>query len=127
MSSFGKTRHRQAKATRLANLNILRKTALALLRAAPGPRLSGKKKMTGPKRRFAAAMNPDYMFTDRSKSKRGSPVSPDVSHPIPRPKQAQQVVLRALLEDRAMARRHRTRHAGKMYHHKPHLVPNVFR
>jgi hypothetical protein len=27
------------------------------------PRPSGKKKMTGPKRRFTAAMNPDYMST----------------------------------------------------------------
>ena len=38
------------------NLNILRKTALPLLRAAPNPRPTGKK-------RFTAAMNPDYMFT----------------------------------------------------------------
>jgi hypothetical protein len=43
------------------NLNILRKTAPALLRAAPDPRPSGKKKMTGPKRRFATSINPDYM------------------------------------------------------------------
>jgi hypothetical protein len=27
------------------------------------PRPSGKKKMTGPQRRFTATMNPDYMFT----------------------------------------------------------------
>jgi hypothetical protein len=40
------------------NLNILRKIALALLRGAPDLRLSGKKrKMTGSKRRFTAAMN----------------------------------------------------------------------
>jgi hypothetical protein len=45
------------------NLNILQKIALALLRAAPDPRPSGKKKMTGPKRRFAASMNPEYMAT----------------------------------------------------------------
>jgi predicted transposase YbfD/YdcC len=46
------------------NLDILRKTALGLLRAAPDPRPSGKKrKMTGPKRRFTAAMNPGYMLT----------------------------------------------------------------
>ena len=45
------------------NLNILRKTALSLLRAAPNPRPMGKKRMTGPKKRFTAAMNPDYMFT----------------------------------------------------------------
>jgi predicted transposase YbfD/YdcC len=46
------------------NLNIMRKIALALLRAAPDPRPSGKKrKMTGPKRRFTAAMNPGYMLT----------------------------------------------------------------
>jgi predicted transposase YbfD/YdcC len=44
------------------NLNILRKMALALLRAAPNPRQSVKKKMTGPKRRFTASVNPDYMF-----------------------------------------------------------------
>jgi hypothetical protein len=37
--------------------------ALALLRAAPSPRLSVKKKMTGPKRRFAASISPDYMPT----------------------------------------------------------------
>jgi predicted transposase YbfD/YdcC len=46
------------------NLNILRKMALGLLRAAPDPRSSGKKrKMAGPKRRFTAAMNPGYMLT----------------------------------------------------------------
>jgi hypothetical protein len=46
------------------NLNILRKMALGLLRTAPDPRSSGKKrKMTGPKRRFTAAMNPGYMLT----------------------------------------------------------------
>jgi hypothetical protein len=46
------------------NLNILRKMALSLLRAAPDPRPSGKKrKMTGPKKRYTAAMNPDYMYT----------------------------------------------------------------
>jgi predicted transposase YbfD/YdcC len=45
------------------NLNILRKTALTLLRAAPEPRTSGKKrKMSGPKKRFTAAMNTDYML-----------------------------------------------------------------
>jgi hypothetical protein len=44
------------------NLNTLRKLALSLLRAAPSPR-SGKKKITGPKRQFIAAMNPDYLFT----------------------------------------------------------------
>jgi hypothetical protein len=45
------------------NLNILRKIALSLLRAAPNSRAMGKKKMTGPKKRFVAAINPDYMFT----------------------------------------------------------------
>jgi hypothetical protein len=45
------------------NLNILRKTALSLLRAAENPRVRGKKKMSGPKKRFVASMNPDYMFT----------------------------------------------------------------
>jgi hypothetical protein len=42
----------------------VRKMALSLLRAAPEPRTSGKKrKMTGPKRQFTAAMNPGYMLT----------------------------------------------------------------
>ena len=45
------------------NLNILRKTALPLLRTAPNPGPMGKKRMTGPKKRFTAAMNPGYMFT----------------------------------------------------------------
>jgi hypothetical protein len=45
------------------NLNALRKMALALLRAAPNPLHAGKKKKTGPNRRFTAAMNPDYMFS----------------------------------------------------------------
>ena len=45
------------------NLHMLRKTALSLLRATPSPRPMGKKQMTGPKKRFTAAMNPDYMFT----------------------------------------------------------------
>jgi predicted transposase YbfD/YdcC len=45
------------------NLNILRKTALSLLRAGEDPGLLGKKRMTGPKRRFAASMDPNYMFT----------------------------------------------------------------
>ena len=46
------------------NLNILRKMALSLLRSAPSPRpVSGKQKISGPKRRFTAAMNPNYMFT----------------------------------------------------------------
>jgi predicted transposase YbfD/YdcC len=44
------------------NLNTLRKLALSLLRSAPSPR-NGKKKITGPKRQFIAAMNPDYLFT----------------------------------------------------------------
>jgi predicted transposase YbfD/YdcC len=45
------------------NLNILRKTALPLLRADPNPGVKGKKQMSGPKKRFTAAMNPDYMLT----------------------------------------------------------------
>jgi predicted transposase YbfD/YdcC len=44
------------------NLNILRKIALSLLRAAENPAFKGKKKMSGPKRRFLASMNPGYMF-----------------------------------------------------------------
>jgi hypothetical protein len=42
---------------------VLRKTALSLLRAAVNPPHAGKKKKTGPKRRFTAALEPDYMFT----------------------------------------------------------------
>jgi predicted transposase YbfD/YdcC len=45
------------------NLNILRKVALSLLRAAPNPWDKGKKKMSGPKKRYVASMNPNYMFT----------------------------------------------------------------
>ena len=45
------------------NLNILRKIALSLLRAAEDPRFMGKKKMSGPKKRFVASMRPNYMFT----------------------------------------------------------------
>jgi predicted transposase YbfD/YdcC len=45
------------------NLNILRKMALSLLRAAEDPRFMGKKKMSGPKKRFVASMNPNYMFS----------------------------------------------------------------
>jgi predicted transposase YbfD/YdcC len=45
------------------NLNILRKMALSLLRSAPDPRFMGKKKMTGPKKRFVASMRPGYMFS----------------------------------------------------------------
>jgi hypothetical protein len=45
------------------NLNILRKTALTQLRAAPNPGVQGKEPMNVPKKRFAAAINPDYMLT----------------------------------------------------------------
>jgi predicted transposase YbfD/YdcC len=45
------------------NLNILRKIALSLLRAVKNPMEKGKKKMSGPKKRFAASMNPDYIFS----------------------------------------------------------------
>jgi predicted transposase YbfD/YdcC len=45
------------------NLNILRKMALSLLRAVKNPMEKGKKKMSGPKKRFAASMNPNYIFT----------------------------------------------------------------
>jgi hypothetical protein len=45
------------------NLNIMRKTALPLPRAAPNPGVKGKKQMSGPKKRFTAAMNPDYILT----------------------------------------------------------------
>jgi predicted transposase YbfD/YdcC len=61
---FREDASRAAKDHAPENLNILRKTALTLLRAAPDPRPSGKKrKMTGPKRRFTTAMNPDYTLT----------------------------------------------------------------
>ena len=43
-------------------LDVLRKVALSLLRSAGNPREKGRKKMSGPKKRFAASMNPDYMF-----------------------------------------------------------------
>jgi predicted transposase YbfD/YdcC len=45
------------------NLNILRKTALSLLRAAGTPKSQSKRKMTGPGKRFVAPLNPGYMFT----------------------------------------------------------------
>jgi predicted transposase YbfD/YdcC len=46
------------------NLNILRKPALTLFRAAPDPRPpGGKRKMPGPQKRCTAAMNPDYILT----------------------------------------------------------------
>ena len=46
------------------NLNIMRKIALSLLRSASSPRpVKGKQKISGPKRRFTASMNPNYMFT----------------------------------------------------------------
>jgi hypothetical protein len=60
---FGEDAARAAKDHAPENLNILRKMALSLLRAAPTPRPVGKKKITGPKRRFTASMNPGYMFT----------------------------------------------------------------
>jgi hypothetical protein len=45
------------------NLNILRKMALSLLRAAEYPRSQSKRRMSRPKKRFVASLNPDYMFT----------------------------------------------------------------
>ena len=45
------------------NLNVLRKMALSLLRAAETPRAQGSRKMSGPKKRFVASLNPNYMFT----------------------------------------------------------------
>ena len=54
---------RVSRGHRPEHLNILRKTALSLLRVAPNPRPKGKKQMSGPKKRFTAAMNPGYMFT----------------------------------------------------------------
>ena len=44
------------------NLNVLRKAALSLLRSAWNPRGKGKKKLSGPKKRFTASVSPDYMF-----------------------------------------------------------------
>jgi predicted transposase YbfD/YdcC len=52
-----------SKGNAAENLNILRKMALSLLRAAENPHFKGKKKMSGPKKRYAASMNPGYMFT----------------------------------------------------------------
>ena len=60
---FRKDAAQVSRGHRPENLNILMKTALPLLQAAPNPRPMGKKQMTGPKKRFTAAMNPDYMFT----------------------------------------------------------------
>jgi hypothetical protein len=48
-------------------------------------------------------------------------------HPTVRPKQAQQVVLGALLEYRATVWRHRIRHAGKMHHRRPMEAPELVR
>jgi predicted transposase YbfD/YdcC len=45
------------------NLNILRKTALSLLRATNEKLfVKGKRKMSAPKKRFAASIEPNYMF-----------------------------------------------------------------
>jgi predicted transposase YbfD/YdcC len=60
---FGEDRARVTKEHAPENLNTLRKMALSRLRAASSPRPTDKKKITGPKRRFTAAMNPGYMFT----------------------------------------------------------------
>ena len=43
-------------------MTVLRKVALSLLRSAWNPHENGKKKLSGPKKRFAASVSPDYMF-----------------------------------------------------------------
>jgi len=60
---FGEDAAQVSKGNAPENLNILRKMALSLLRAAGNPWEMGKKKMTGPKKRFVASLNPNYMFT----------------------------------------------------------------
>jgi predicted transposase YbfD/YdcC len=60
---FGEDASQVSKGNAPENLNILRKMALSLLRAAANPREIGKKKMSGPKKRFVASLNPNYMFT----------------------------------------------------------------
>jgi len=59
---FGEDASRVSKGHAPENLNILRKMALSLLRASENPQAKGKKRMTGPKKRFVASMNPNYMF-----------------------------------------------------------------
>ncbi|MDR0377492.1 MAG: ISAs1 family transposase [Spirochaetaceae bacterium] len=59
---FGEDRARVSRGHGPENLNILRKTALSLLRAAPLPE-KHITRMSGPKRRFAASLCADYMFT----------------------------------------------------------------
>ena len=58
---FGGDASRVSKGHGPENLNILRKMALTLLRASGNPQGKGKKRMAGPKKRFAASMNPNYM------------------------------------------------------------------
>jgi len=60
---FGEDACRVSKGHAPENLNILRKVALSLLRAAKNPEYQSKKRMSGPKKMFAASLNPDYMFT----------------------------------------------------------------
>jgi predicted transposase YbfD/YdcC len=59
---FGEDSSQASKGHAPENLNILRKMALSLLRASENPLPRGKKKMSGPKKRFVASMNPNYMF-----------------------------------------------------------------
>jgi hypothetical protein len=58
---FGEDACGVTKAHGPEKLHTLRKPALAVLRAAPSPRM-GKKKITGPKRQFIVATNPDYLL-----------------------------------------------------------------
>jgi predicted transposase YbfD/YdcC len=60
---FGEDAGKVSKGHAPENLNIVRKVALSLLRAARNPEYQSKKKMSGPKKRFIASLNPDYMFT----------------------------------------------------------------
>jgi len=60
---FGEDACKVSKGHAPENLNIIRKVALSLLRAARNPAYQSKKKMSGPKKRFIASLNPDYMVT----------------------------------------------------------------
>jgi predicted transposase YbfD/YdcC len=59
---FGEDAARVTRDHAPENVNILRKMALSLVRAAPLPE-AHITRMSGPKRRFAASMCADYMFT----------------------------------------------------------------
>ena len=60
---FGEDACTVSKSYAPENLNIVGKVALSLLRAAQNPEHQSKKRMSEPKKRFLASLNPDYMFT----------------------------------------------------------------